>query len=98
MNAGPILVDMVGYWHTQITQISPEAPPGSNGLLKLMRWLMWVVLLAGIAGIIYGGGRFAWERWNGGALESPKIVIGALVGGVIATSAAAIMNAVVTVS
>lgn len=91
-----MVLDAATLWHSQVSNITPEAPPGSNGLLKLMRWLQWIVLLAGIAGIMYGGGRFAWERWSGGVLESPKIVAGAMIGGVVATSAAAIMNAVST--
>jgi hypothetical protein len=73
---------------------TPEAPPGSQGLMKLVRWLMWFVMLSGVCGIVYSGGRFAWEKWNGSSMESPKMVVGALVGGIIATSAGSIMNAV----
>lgn len=80
----------------QFGTVQPEAPPGSNGILRLIRWLMWFVMLSGMTGIIYAGGRFAWEKWNGGALESPKMVAGAAVGGLVATSAGAIMNAVVS--
>ncbi|MCX5042504.1 hypothetical protein OG921_04870 [Aldersonia sp. NBC_00410] len=78
-----------------IGDLSPEAPPGSNGFLRLIRWLMWAVLLAGVAALIFAGGKFGWEKYNGGTLESPKIVLGALVGGVIATAAGTIMNAVI---
>lgn len=77
-----------------IDQITADVPPGSDKLLKLVRWLMWGVMLAGVAGIIYAGGKFAWEKWNGGALESPKIVVAALVGGIIATSASTLINTV----
>ncbi|MFB7718213.1 hypothetical protein [Nocardia sp. NPDC056100] len=76
----------------QQVNITPEPPPGSQGLLKIVNWLSWFVMLAGIAALIYAGGKFAWERWHGGAVEAPKIVLGALVGGIIATSAGTIMT------
>ncbi len=75
--------------------ITPTTPPGSNGFLKLVGWLSWFAQLAGVAALIYGGGRFGWERWHGGALESPKIVLGALIGGVLIVSAGTIMSGVV---
>ncbi|MBB5916875.1 hypothetical protein BJY24_005787 [Nocardia transvalensis] len=76
--------------------ISPKPPPGSDLLINIVNWLSWMVMLAGIGALIYAGGRFGWERWHGGALESPKIVLGALIGGVIATSAGSIMSQVIT--
>ncbi|NUS43463.1 MAG: hypothetical protein HOQ24_07235 [Mycobacteriaceae bacterium] len=76
--------------------VTPTAPPGSNQLLRIVGWLSWAAMTAGVAGIIYAGGKFAWERWHGGAMESPKIVLGALIGGILITSAGAIMNAVVS--
>jgi hypothetical protein len=75
--------------------LTPEAPPGSNGLLKLVRWLMWLVFLAGMAAMIFAGGKFGWEKWSGVPLESPKMIAGAAIGGLIAASAGTIMNAVV---
>ncbi|MRH87305.1 hypothetical protein GFY24_07485 [Nocardia sp. SYP-A9097] len=75
---------------------TPEAPPASEKLLKLVRYFTWFVLLSGIMGITYAGGKFAWEKWTGGGLESPKMVAGAMIGGIIATSAGTIMNAVIT--
>ncbi|WP_019925556.1 hypothetical protein [Nocardia sp. BMG111209] len=78
-----------------VDSIQPEAPPGSGQFLKLIRWLMWFVMLCGVSAMIYAGGKFGWEKWNGAALESPKMVAAAAVGGVIATSASSIMNAVV---
>ncbi|WP_067480001.1 hypothetical protein [Nocardia amamiensis] len=76
--------------------VTPTPPPGSNRLINLVNYLAWIVTLAGVASLIYAGGKFGWERWHGGAVESPKIILGALVGGIIATSAGPIMNAVVT--
>lgn len=78
----------------QIT-VNPTRPPGGEKLTNLVGYLSWLVMLAGIAALIYAGGKFGWERWHGGAVESPKIVFAALVGGIIATSAGAIMNAAV---
>ncbi|MGO4613037.1 hypothetical protein AB4305_03675 [Nocardia sp. 2YAB30] len=80
----------------QEIKITPTVPPGAPQLLNLVNYLSWIVMLAGIAALIYAGGKFGWERFHGGAVESPKIILGALVGGIIATSAGAIMNAVVT--
>lgn len=75
--------------------VTPQVPPGSNQILRIVGWLSWAAMTAGVAGIIFAGGKFAWERWHGGAMESPKIVLVALVGGILITSAGAIMNAVV---
>ncbi|NEW47635.1 hypothetical protein, partial [Nocardia cyriacigeorgica] len=71
-----------------------EAPPMSDKILQLVRYLTWFVLLSGVCGIIYAGGRFAWEKWSGGALQSPKMIAGALIGGTVATSAGTIMDTV----
>ncbi|WP_280421392.1 hypothetical protein [Nocardia carnea] len=79
----------------QVDNYTPEAPPGTTGLTTLVQWLMWFVLLSGVAAIIFAGGRFAWEKWHGGMLESPKMVVGALIGGITATSAGTIMNSVI---
>lgn len=80
----------------QEIRITPTTPPGAPQLINLVNYLSWIVMLAGIAALIYAGGKFGWERFHGGGIESPKIILGALVGGIIATSAGAIMNAVVT--
>ncbi|GAA5104907.1 hypothetical protein [Nocardia iowensis] len=76
--------------------ITPVNPPQMDKFVNLVNYLAWFVSLAGIAAVIYGGGKFGWERWHGGAVESPKIILGALFGGIIATSAGPIMNAVIT--
>lgn len=78
----------------QAVNVTPEAPPNSGGFLRLVRWLMWGVVLAGVAAIIYAGGKFGWEKYNGGVLESPKIVVGALIGGALAASAGTLINTV----
>lgn len=80
----------------QQINITPTTPPGSAQLINLVNYLSWLVMLAGIAALIYAGGKFGWERFHGGAVESPKIILAALVGGIIATSAGGIMNAVVS--
>jgi len=73
---------------------TPEAPPMSDKILEMTRYFTWFTLLSGISAITYAGGRFAWEKWNGGALQSPKMVAGAMLGGTVATSAGTIMNSV----
>ncbi|MCP2290746.1 hypothetical protein FB390_5958 [Nocardia bhagyanarayanae] len=88
----------VGDTYSTLAQIgnpTPEAPPLSDKLMQFVRYATWFALLSGIMSIIYAGGRFAWEKWSGGALQSPKMVAGAMIGGVVATSAGTIMNAVV---
>jgi 4-hydroxybenzoate polyprenyltransferase len=79
----------------QFENVAPEAPPAADRIMRLLRWMMWFVMLSGLTGIIFAGGKFAWEKWTGGALESPKMVAGAAIGGVVATSAGTIMNAVI---
>ncbi len=80
---------------TQEIKVNPTVPPGGEKLTNLVGYLSWLVILAGVTALTYAGGKFGWERWHGGAVESPKIVAAALVGGIIATSAGAIMNAAV---
>ncbi|MEU7633083.1 hypothetical protein AB0C34_24425 [Nocardia sp. NPDC049220] len=79
----------------QVSNPVPEAPPNSDKVLMLVRYFTWFVMLSGIMGITYAGGRFAWEKWNGGALASAKTVVGGMAGGAIATSAGTIMNALI---
>ncbi|WP_068017034.1 hypothetical protein [Nocardia mexicana] len=78
----------------QVMNPTPETPPAADKILKLVRYFTWFVLLSGTTAIIYAGGKFAWEKWSGGKLESPKMVAGALIGGVLATSAGTIMNSI----
>lgn len=74
--------------------VSPEIPPGANGLLKLLNWLLWGVMLACVAALVFSGGKFAWEKWSQGQTDAPKMLIGSLVGAIVAGSANAILNAV----
>ncbi|MEV6071822.1 hypothetical protein AB0L82_35235 [Nocardia sp. NPDC052001] len=79
-----------------IEHIDPVPPPGSNGLLQIARYFKYLAFLGGLLGIIYGGGRFAFEKWNGGAVESPKIIAACLIGGVVIAAASPLLEAVVT--
>lgn len=74
---------------------TPEAPPMADKLLQMGRYFTWLIQLSGITAITYGGGRFAWEKWAGGGLQSPKMIASAMAGGAVATSAGTIMNAVI---
>lgn len=93
MITGHALAETLTVVAQQIT-IEPREPPGSELLVNLVNYLAWIVMLAGIAALVYAGGKFGWERWHGGAVESPKIIAAALIGGIIATSAGRIMTAV----
>ena len=79
----------------QVGNPTPETPPAADKLMKLVRYFTWFVLLSGVMAVTFGGGKFAWEKWNGGRLDSPKMIAGAMAGGAIATSAGTIMNAVI---
>lgn len=79
----------------QVGNPTPEAPPMADKVMQLSRYFTWGVLLSGITAITYGGGRFAWEKWSGGGLQSPKMIASAMAGGAVATSAGTIMNAVI---
>jgi hypothetical protein len=74
--------------------VTAELPPGANGLLRLLNWLLWGVFLACMAAIVASGGKMAWEKWNQGSLQAPKMLLGACVGSIISGSANAILNAV----
>ncbi|WP_410875224.1 hypothetical protein [Nocardia sp. A7] len=77
----------------QIGNPTPEAPPLANKIMQMVSYLTWFILLSGIIAITVAGGKFAWEKWTGGSMQSPKMVAGAMIGGVVATSAGTIMNA-----
>nr|WP_040705583.1 hypothetical protein [Nocardia takedensis] len=79
----------------QLGNPTPEPPPLSDKIMQFVRYITWFAMLSGIVAIIYAGGRFAWEKWSGSGMESPKMVAGAMIGGVVATSAGTIMNAVI---
>lgn len=78
----------------QVSNPTPQAPPLASKLMQLVHYCTWFALLSGTTAIIFAGGRFAWEKWNGGPLDSPKMVAGALIGGLVATSAGTLMNSV----
>lgn len=79
----------------QVGNPTPEAPPLADKLMTMVRYLTWFAILSGIVSIVFAGGKFAWEKWSGGALQSPKQVAGAMIGGVVATSAGTIMNTLI---
>ncbi|WP_328392002.1 hypothetical protein [Nocardia sp. NBC_00416] len=83
--------------YAQVSDPTPEAPPLADKIMKFVGYATWLAILSGIVSIVYAGGRFAWEKWSGSGLQSPKMVAGAMIGGVVATSAGTIMNAVLAV-
>lgn len=80
------------------TDLVPKAPVGSNGLVEIGRIILWLVFFAGILAIVVGGGWLAWEKFNGGVNQAPKVIVGALIGGIIAASATGLMNMVLAAS
>ncbi|MFD4432147.1 hypothetical protein [Nocardia sp. NPDC058497] len=79
----------------QLSNPTPQAPPMSDKIVQLVRYFTWFILLSGVIAITYAGGKFAWEKWTGGGLESPKMIAGAMIGGAVAASAGTIMNAMI---
>lgn len=79
----------------EISNPTPEEPPMADKLMQMGRYFTWMIQLSGVTAITYGGGRFAWEKWTGGGLQSPKMIASAMAGGAVATSAGTIMNAVI---
>ncbi|MBY8860689.1 hypothetical protein K7711_29745 [Nocardia sp. CA2R105] len=78
----------------QVSNPTPEAPPLAGKFMQLLHYGTWFALLSGSAALIFAGARFGWEKWDNGRVESPKMVAGALIGGVVATSAGTLMNSV----
>lgn len=74
--------------------ITPELPPGANGLLKIVNWVLWIALVGCTVAVIVSGVKFAWEKWSRGESDAVKMLVGSLVGAVIAGSATTILNAV----
>ncbi|WP_459545021.1 hypothetical protein [Nocardia sp. X0981] len=83
--------------YAQVSDPTPEAPPLADKIMRFVRYATWLAILSGTISIIYAGGRFAWEKWSGSGLQSPKMVAGAMIGGVVATSAGTIMNTVLAI-
>ncbi|MGW4247667.1 hypothetical protein [Nocardia sp. NPDC004722] len=81
-----------------VEQLDPQAPPGSKGLVLLANYGKWLAYLLGLCGIVYGGARFAIEKWNGGVCESPKIVAASLIGGGIIAASGPLLTAVINAS
>lgn len=82
--------------HLAVENVDPVPPPGSGGLLQLVSYAKYLGYLGGLIGIIYGGGRFAWEKWNGGSVESPKIISACLVGGIVIAVSTPLLNAAIS--
>ncbi|MFE3444195.1 hypothetical protein ACFXNW_14285 [Nocardia sp. NPDC059180] len=78
----------------QVGNPTPEPPPLADKVEQFLGYGTWLAKLSGTISIIYAGGRFAWEKWSGGALQSPKMIAGALIGGTVATSAGTLMDTV----
>lgn len=91
----PVAHDMYSTVLAQFSNPTSETPPMADKMMQLFRYFTWFSQMSGIAAITYGGGRFAWDKWNG-IPASPKMIAGAMIGGATATSAGTIMNTVVT--
>lgn len=77
----------------QQIQVDPITPPGANGFLRLLGWARWIFTLGGILALFVAGLKFGFERWSHGAVESPKMVVGVVVGCVLVAAAPQIVYA-----
>ncbi|MFQ6229246.1 hypothetical protein [Nocardia sp. NPDC002869] len=90
------IVDAVTVY-AQVSDPTPEPPPLADKIDQFVRYGTWLAILSGTVSIIFAGAKFAWEKWSGSGMESPKMVAGAMIGGVVATSAGTIMNTVLAI-
>lgn len=70
----------------------PEAPPGMDKFTTILNWTLWGVFLVCLGSLIISGGRIAMAHRNGEETQGFKGVVLALVGAIIAGSAATIMT------
>ncbi|GGK62021.1 hypothetical protein [Nocardia camponoti] len=80
--------------YAQVGNPTPEAPPLADKIMQMVQYVTWFAMLSGILAITVAGGKLAWEKITGSAMESPKMIAGAMIGGVVATSGGTIMNAI----
>lgn len=80
--------------YTQIANPNPQPPPLADQAMRFVGYANWLAIFSGVLAVIYAGGRFAWQKWGGPAMDSGKMVAGAMIGGVVSTSAGTIMNTV----
>lgn len=71
---------------------TPEAPPGMDKFTTILNWALWAVFLVCLGSLIISGGRIAMAHRNGEETQGFKGVVLALVGAIIAGSAATIMT------
>lgn len=71
---------------------TPEAPPGMDKFTIILNWCLWGVFLVCLGSLIISGGRIAMAHRNGEETQGFKGVVLALVGAIIAGSAATIMT------
>jgi H+/gluconate symporter-like permease len=90
------VVDAVSVY-AQVSDPTPEPPPLADKIDRFVGYGTWLAILSGTVSIIFAGAKFAWEKWSGSGLESPKMVAGAMIGGIVATSAGTIMNTVLAI-
>ena len=67
--------------------ITPIAPPGSNGLIRFLGWARWIFTIFAVLALFVAGGKFGFERWSHGAVESPKMVAGVIAGCIVVGAA-----------
>jgi hypothetical protein len=90
------VVDAVSVY-AQVSDPTPEPPPLADKIDRFVGYGTWLAILSGTVSIIFAGAKFAWEKWSGSGMESPKMVAGAMIGGIVATSAGTIMNTVLAI-
>lgn len=75
-----------------LPELTPVAPPFAEKFLTLGSAATWTAYLASTAALIFAGAKMGYERWQGGAVESPKKMAAVIFGAIVVASATAIIN------
>lgn len=71
---------------------TPEQPPGTEGISTLLNWLSWGVITLGLGSFIGGCGYLIAAAFFGREAKGVKICVIAILGGILAGAAGAIMR------
>ncbi|MGP9725285.1 hypothetical protein ACT3SZ_14850 [Corynebacterium sp. AOP40-9SA-29] len=68
-------------------------PPAADRFSSLLGILKWFCIAAGVAALMLAGAMFGYEKFFAhGEVQSPKKIAAAVAGGIVASSAGAIMQ------
>lgn len=78
----------------QFDDVDPVAPPGEDRYQWLLGILKWFCMIGGVVAIMIGGAMAGYEKYfSHGEIQSPKKIAGAVIGGVVASTAGVLVSA-----